>query len=222
VLVLRNREGAHAVTAVGFQARGRPKHLLQSTVRLRSARTTKLYIHDDRLGPYARAFLLPIPKTQQFNDALALQIEFPPGTREAWLIDSALIPVYPKLRLPFRSLLTLADLLSDLMEFVAGKAASKLSVEFLYRRGGTYLNELRTRRGDSASLREVVLPRWCGILRWYIKSKPIAEFVYDTTDILRDERRLGRDLIRAVTCLQPRYAGSLGNIATFFDVPCLT
>lgn len=220
VLALQNREGGHAVTAVGFQVRGRPKHLLQSTIRLRSARTTKIYIHDDSLGPYARAFLVPIPKTKEFDEALALEIERA-SQREAWIIDSALIPVYPKLRLPFRSLLTLANLLSDLMEFVAGKAASKLSVEFFYRRGGTYLNELRTRRGDGVPLRDVVLPRWCGIIRWYIEGAPVAEFVYDTTDILRDENRLGRDLIRTVACLHPRYAVSIGNIATFFDVPCL-
>jgi hypothetical protein len=226
VLALRNRDGGHAVTAVGFQAQGRPKHLLQSSVSLRSARTTKLYIHDDRLGPYARAFLVPIPKTQQFDEALALQIEIRSResgstVREAWLIDSALIPVYSKLRLPFRSLLTLAQLHSDLLEFLVGDAATKLSVDFLYKRGGTYLNELRMRRGTARPLREVVLPRWCGIVRWYLGSRPLADFVYDTTDILRDEARGGRDLLRAVVCHLRRFDGRIRNIGTFFRVPAL-
>ncbi|MBS2013567.1 MAG: hypothetical protein JST00_11805 [Deltaproteobacteria bacterium] len=224
VLALQNGEGGHAVTAVGFQARGRPKHLLQSSVRLRSASTTKLYVHDDRLGPYARAFLVPIPKTKEFKEALALQIELRhngKATREAWLIDSALIPVYPKLRLPFRSLLTLVELHAGLMEAIVGNKAPKLSVEFIYKRGGTYLSTLRIPRGAARALREVVLPRWCGIVRWYLGARPLADFVYDTTDILRDEARVGRDLIRATVSHQKRFDASIKGIANFFQVPSL-
>ena len=66
-----------------------------------------------------------------------------------WLIDSALVPVYPKLRLPFRSL-TLAELHSDLMEHVVGETdAPRLSVRVVYKRGGAYLSDLHVRGGDA-------------------------------------------------------------------------
>lgn len=225
VLALRNKQGGHAVTAVGFQTKGRAQHLLQGSVNLRSARTVKLYIHDDRLGPYARALLVPIPKSKKFREGLALSIEFrvngKQSERETWLVDSALVPVYPKLRLPFRSLLTLAELHSDLMENMVGTDARRLSVEFLYKRGGAYLSGLRIKRGSGGALREIVLPRWCGIVRWYLGERPLADFVYDTTDILRDEARLGRDLIRAVVAHSAGFDKSIANIATFFGVPSL-
>src|SRR5205823_1832852 len=68
VLGLRRGGGeGHAVTAAGFQSGDQPSPVLQSSVQLRSALIKKLYIHDDRLGPYARAHLIAVPKTNR-ND----------------------------------------------------------------------------------------------------------------------------------------------------------
>src|SRR5712692_86279 len=60
--LLRQGEG-HAVTAVGFQMGTKASRLLQMSVPVRSAFIQKLYVHDDRLGPYARAHILMMPKT---------------------------------------------------------------------------------------------------------------------------------------------------------------
>ena len=236
VLVLQGSEGQHAVTAVGFKTEGVLSPRLQTSVPVRSARIKKIYIHDDRLGPYARSFLRPLPRTEEFGECLLLAIEkerdeeTPDGAAaqpdpedvEDWVLETAIVPVYPKLRLPARSLITLAELCGDLIEDLVGSEnALSLGVEFYYERAGTYLSRLSGRVGPGAAdfLRRVALPRWCGIVRWFVGNSPLAEFVYDTTDILRDEQRLGAELIRAIVCLDPRYRLKVARIAEFFAVP---
>jgi hypothetical protein len=233
VLGLEDPEGQHAVTAVGFQTDNTSHRLLESSIPVRSARIKKLYIHDDRLGPYARAFVMPRPRQNDFEDSLFLQIETErdnsvakpdPADLEEWLIESAIVPVYPKLRLSVSSLITLGELLADLMEQVVGtQNAAGLSVEFQYERGGTYLARLNSKvfAPSAAFLREIALSRWCGIVRWFLRDGAVAEFVYDTTDILRDVQRMGGELLSAVVCIDPRFRQALSNTAAVFNVPFL-
>ncbi len=66
VLALRPGGGGHAVTAVGFQMSEASIPRSRATVPVRSAGLTKkLYVHDDRLGPYARAMNRTVLVQQQ-------------------------------------------------------------------------------------------------------------------------------------------------------------
>ena len=231
VLLLRRRddgqEVGHAVAAVGFLTGSVTDPLLDSTVNLRSARLTKLYVHDDRLGPYARAFLKPMPATTAWKESLVLRIEVDrgdPSTKvEDWAILAAVVPVYPKLRLSVRNLLSLAEATAEPLEGSLGSTrARRLSAEFFYQRSGEYLCRL----GGSvdpvtavAGLMEVALPRWCGVVRWYLDETPLVDFVYDSTDILRDPSDDGRDLVRAVACLHRPFGPIADQFAKHYDVP---
>lgn len=225
VLALRNATGGHAVTAVGFQMDKTPKPELSATIPLRSAFIEKIYIHDDRIGPYARSFLRPVPVSKMFpGGGLVLELETDresSTTKEKWLIDSALVPIYPKLRLPVRSLLKLAELLFDVMEdMVRPDEATKLSAEVYFERSGTYLSKIdgRTANDIAAFLRTVSLSRWCGVVRWFLRDEPLVEFVYDTTDVLRARAR-GTELLRAVVPLSQSYRQELADIAHYYGVP---
>jgi hypothetical protein len=206
LLGLRQHGVGHAVTAVGFEAGPAPHPVLQGSIPARSAYVTKLYVHDDRLGPYARAHLLPRPATRDVPESLILGIDWPSGRPEPWLVESAIAPVYPKMRLSVRSLITLAEMFCGIMEQLVGaKGKAALTVEFLYQRSGEYLASLsgRTPRvGSSPFLFGVVLPRWCAIMKWYVAGQPLSEFVFDTTDILRSGDRTRLRLLKAVASMR--------------------
>jgi len=235
VLVLGRKDGYHAVTALGFQYAGDgPAPELMTSIPARSARINKLYIHDDGVGPYARSFLVARPRTKKNRDALLLGIEEKrpdvktpgdpdPKDLKLWWIDSAIVPVYPKLRLSAGSLITLADLVGDAMEEVVGSLAPKLSVEMFYERAGSFLSRLGHVAGADIStfVRRIALSRWCGIVRWFVDEIPLAEFVYDTTDILRDTHRHGAELIRVVVCLHAAYRPHLEKVATALETVCV-
>jgi hypothetical protein len=146
-----------------------------------------------------------------------------PKDLKLWWIDSAIVPVYPKLRLSARSLITLADLVGDAMEEVVGSMASKLNVEMFYERAGSFLSRLGDVAGADINgfMRRIALSRWCGIVRWFLDERPLAEFVYDTTDILRDTHRHGAELIRAVVCLDASYRPHLNEVAAALETTCV-
>jgi hypothetical protein len=224
---LDEQDVGHAVTAVGFRSAPMANPLLHSTVQLRSARMTKLYIHDDRIGPYARAFLRPASGNAAWKESLVLDVEVDRSKKTAvvenWVTLAALIPVYPKMRLSVRSLLSLAEAMAKPMEGAVGaQRAQRLSVEVFYRRSGEYVRRLGglVDPTDAASaFSEVAFPRWCGIVRWYMDDAPLIDFVYDSTDILRNVADRGRDLLRAVTCLHRPFVPVADQFAKYFDVP---
>src|SRR6266699_1192837 len=202
VIGLRGADEGHAVAAVGFQVDNTAHPLLEASVPVSSACLKKLYVHDDRLGPYARAFLDPFSHPQ-FGEGLLFKIE-----NETWLVDSALAPAYPKLRLPVRSLIVLADLANDVIEKIVGpQAAPDVTVEFCYQRSGDYLSKLAGRGlgAECASfLRCIALSRWCAVIRWYLGEEILVDFIYDTTDILRGRPSLKADLLHGLVCMTPR------------------
>jgi len=221
------QEVGHAVAAVGFTTQKAADPLLDSTVRLRSSRIEKVYVHDDRLGPYARSFLKAVPPTEAWRESLVLRIETDRDKAsspvEDWVVAAAIVPVYPKLRLSVRNLLSLAEALARPLEGVLGSVrAQRLSVEFFYRRSGDYLQTvggLVDPEAAAKGLMDVALPRWCGVVRWYLDTTPLVDFVYDSTDILRDPGDDGRDLLRVVTCLYPPFAPVANQFARYYGVP---
>lgn len=228
VLALRGDGGGHAVTAVGFQMSESEHPGLQTTVPVRSAALTKLYVHDDRLGPYARAKIEPYSYSNKEEEVsfegLRFEIEFDGVGAESWLIDTAIAPVYPKLRLTVASLIMLAEFKARLVEKMVGpKKAPALRVDFRYERAGDFLTRLAGRAIDPKTaatfVREVALSRWCALIRWYLGDDELVELVYDTTDVVRDVRVEARELLRGVVCLNKRYAGSIATIGTTLKVP---
>jgi hypothetical protein len=101
--------------------------------------------------------------------------------------------------------------------------AADLTVEFLYKRSGEYLLGLsaRTKSAGAKFIRKLVLPRWCALIKWYLGDAAIAEFIYDTTDIVRSSENPNRELLRGIVCLDPELADDLKLLACAWKVPCL-
>jgi hypothetical protein len=222
VILLRGSGIAHAVTAAGFQMSPSQHPSLQASVPVRSARMTKLYVHDDRLGPYARAFLEPFAHPAA-GEGLIFETDFE-GAAERWIVDTAFAPVYPKLRLPVQSLIQLAEHKAGLVELAVGaQLAPKLSVDFRYQRAGEYVARLAGRGADpetaSTFVRTVALSRWCAVERWYLGEEEVFEFLYDTTDIVRDVRTQSRELLGGLVCLSQRFRRNAATIAATLGVP---
>lgn len=249
-------EERHAVTAVGFQMHHEADPRLLTTLPVQSAFMRKLYVHDDGLGPYARAFLRAMPTTRKVNgsasddaeapadatastpalpDILLLDVErrrsigqdddawTPSGDLDQWVVGCALAPVYPKLRLSARCMMKLGESLAEALESIVGTRAPELTVDFRYKRSGSYVGGVGSRRKDELGsfLRAVALPRWCGIVRWYLAGHPLVDFIYDTTDIVRPADVPGRDLLRAIVSHDRSYRAAFANFAKGFSVPVL-
>jgi len=202
ILALDLPEGGHAVTAVGF-AKGKKKSfppLNSFGAEMLNGGFSKIYVHDDRFGPYCRAELSvvdpqrdPQHLTQQPSRYLAIEIDGRPRGK----VRGAISPLYPKLRTTAREMYEAAiEIEPSLSQYIYGD----LSVDVFFARSGEYQAELL----DHADLDEdvladfqiqVALSRYIGVTRWYVDGEPLADGLWDTTDRMRRETRAADALL---------------------------
>ncbi|TVQ95980.1 MAG: hypothetical protein EA398_16625 [Deltaproteobacteria bacterium] len=188
ILAIQNGLAGHAVTAVGYRAAG-PAHLnLQGRRQtFRHGQIERLYIQDDRLGPYARA---TTPKVQ---GELGLEIPFRYQggmvNPETSVIRHVIVPQYPKLRATARDLIRASSALYPLFEEQARNQGQDLEVDARFARSGEILQELRscTVRPDRFAhfLSEVRLSRYVGVLKLYLGGRDCLTVLLDATDMFR-------------------------------------
>ena len=224
VLSLADADGGHAVTAVGFLAGSESLPALESAVPTRSSYLCKLYVHDDRLGPYARARVVVAPETEANLATLLLVVDWPnTDNPEVWLVTHALAPLYPKIQLPVRDLIGIAYELGWVLEAIVAEDAPSLQVDLKYERSGEYLGHLSGTLGTPGAefLRQVLLPRWCAVVRWYVGNTRFADFVFDTTEVRGQFGTGARDLLRGIVCYSQQYRAGLRVVADWFNAPFL-
>ncbi|MEZ6183466.1 MAG: hypothetical protein R3F62_00465 [Planctomycetota bacterium] len=165
----------------------------------------RIYVHDDRLGPYARARLVEVDPV-----TLEIEIEFPDNTVEKTELDIGLAPLYAKARLTGSQLLEAAGLLypwvNNYLEQVLGE--ERRGLELFFERSGNYLASLYARRLDAERMErfmgKVSLSRYVGIVRICSESGvELLDLVLDTTDILREDPFDPLVPILAVVALDP-------------------
>ena len=193
---------AHAVTAVGYRL-GSPRPELAFELPTRSMRIDQLYVHDDRLGPYARAGLELRPR-----EGLFLDIERDEGQQEEpLLIRLAIVPVYPKLRVSAEDISAMASRFAELVWELTGDLQA--SCEMFFVRAGSYLEDLvGLKAGFDTHLpaerltwfmRCAAFSRWVCITRWWSRDdRPLVDFIYDTTDVVRVPHRVDSQLLGMV------------------------
>jgi hypothetical protein len=223
VMILRGGSTAHAVTAVGFQLSGSDHSGLETSVPTRSRQLHKIYVHDDRIGPYARATVTPYRvinvDTLPDMEGLRFEIEGKRGVLEHWLVETIVAPVYPKVRLSIASLLGVATAIQPLIETAVGEDAFDLSVDFRFVRSGDYLAGLTRKVAPSAGAdlaARVAMSRWCAVIRWSVRDEALVEFVYDTTDILRGN---GEHQLLAIVVLDRRMRSEFYGLAERVGAP---
>lgn len=219
--VLHVSEGdgnGHAITAVGF----RSKHPNEDPADLRFAVTqshsivtegmSRLYVHDDRFGPYARMKWVASTISQTAEDASndgarcpsdrepqhkLPRLQFSPGENgfehlcSPMKIWDALVPLYPKLRLSATDLIEFSGTYVPLLKFLAGQDRREaLRLRFWFVQGGTYLSALLSKgtlEGKRASrfLSVALLPRYIGVIEAWVGTDWICDILLDSTDIRR-------------------------------------
>lgn len=189
----------HAVTVVGYRKTTGPGLRLDQApeVRLVNSTQSQIYLHDDRLGPYARATI-----DTDGTPAPTLRIEFPDGAVDESVVECALVPLYPKLRSNARELWLRAVELLPTMQHELLQTGEELGFELFFERSGTYMRKLHSLQPDSDRLfrflSTAALSRYVGVVRWYVNGEPVLDSLWDTTDTMREETLGAEHLIGLV------------------------
>lgn len=224
ILGIKNRKGAHAVTIVGF----RKDYSIKGNFSIdglnlvsHNLQYKELYIHDDRMGPYARSFLKKKQSCLLSNSqSLVLSIEWATGETEDWDVAIGIVPLYKKIR---TSAAELYDAMLNIAPFLDSVIEGSVSVEIFFVKCGEYLKTLFCKNLEPQRLMEflmnVDLSRYIGIVRWYSNDVPIIDLVWDTTDTLRAETKFKNGLL-AVVALDRAAIEVVEFISNRLGVPC--
>lgn len=187
-----NSDVAHAVTLVGCKEDDsiiRYRESGWSSFSLNSRGLSRLYIHDDRLGPYARA-------EWEFCKDGFIRLKFLPGEagyedfcQEA-LVEAAMVPLYPKIRLSAQDLVGFAgELLPMFREIVGSASRGQLNIDLRFCLAGECLEFLYKSHIPSmrfaAFARQAVLSRYVGLITYFVEDKVVAYIICDSTDMHR-------------------------------------
>lgn len=187
----------HALVLAGYRAAAAAQPLayrISETRYLRTEDIEKVYVHDDRLGPYARMIWF----AQSDGKMPRLRYE-PYGPHfldfdEDMLVWSAIVPLYRKLRLTAEDLVRSACELIPAVSVVT-RTRDNLFTDLRFSLGGLYLSEMLV--GDLAPTRKLILlkstrlPRYVGIIRFRRDDEWLLDVVCDTTDIYRETPKHG-------------------------------
>jgi hypothetical protein len=182
----------HAITAVGFRPAG---VVIGALTTLPSLRTHNLeydqfYVHDDRLGPYARArWLGPTLRT---DPPLRIEIDLPGGVHEVSPVSVGIIALYPKLRTSAEELVEAFGVFEPVVKLaqqLTGRSSEQLGIELFFEKAGEYQSSLYGAGLDPTRLaafqRSAALSRYVGVARWTLEGKPFVDTVWDTRDRIR-------------------------------------
>lgn len=160
---------------------------------LRSKGISRIYVHDDRFGPYLRMQLAP-PSTAGHEPRLVRvpQRAPDPAGGAGGQIWYAMFPLYPKLRMTARELIGVGvETLPMVRHLLNADERERLNADIFFAHGSTYQRELmrlgvEDPRRVERFVSEVALSRYVGVVRFQLDDRALVDIVCDTTDIQRE------------------------------------
>ncbi|AJP42402.1 hypothetical protein EP12_00405 [Alteromonas australica] len=178
-------KGDHLISILGYQAEDKHEGLANG-----------LYLHDDRVGPYAKAEL---GKGKCANDAIEKDsLWFTLTTKNEQKIEkteylvpnSLIVATYHKIRIPFWYIFYTAKQFEHQLRRIVNVAKVKdkeldISIKISLKESSEIKGQLRKEENLSNSYDLLVShwPRFVWVLSFNISNKPAFDFLYDATDI---------------------------------------
>lgn len=182
----------HAVCVVGLKL-GDPQPHPIAALHFREAATAVLgvYVHDDRLGPYAGATIVSRtvgkpPESPQVRTGL--DIVWPDGTLEPaeWYVYAMVVPVPIKLRLTIARMRQLGLYVADAAGALFPQFNRAVTLSCRYRRATEYrAAAYGYGLSDAGAYRlacEAVFSRYLGVIEISSPTGPLFDVLFDTTE----------------------------------------
>ncbi len=186
------RDETHAVTVVGYRENDSIIEYREdggTSFSLNSRGLCRLYVHDDRLGPYARAEWRVCENGFIKLKFLPSELGYDEFCQEA-LVEAAMVPLYPKIRLSAQDLVGFAgELLPMFREIVGPNARDSLNIDLRFCLAGDcleilYLSNIPAGRFASFA-RQAMLSRYVGLITYFVANQIVAYIICDSTDMHR-------------------------------------
>ena len=176
----------HAVCCVGLRnGPPLPQSNPEYNFREASSGLRGLYIHDDRLGPYAFAGLAPLTDPESGHIRTCVSIEWPDAKPvDQWVLHAIVVPVPQKLRLTIPRLRKLGLDIAEVIGFAFKEPRTTLDCRFELSR--TYTKRIYefglSSEGLYRAICGTVLSRYIGLIEIAGPDGPMLDIVVDSTE----------------------------------------
>ena len=216
---LSTREG-HAVCAVGVKV-GPVKPQTDMNLAYRDGATALegLYLHDDRLGPYASADIYNLTDADSGSTKTALRIRWPGSEDEAdhLLLRAIVVPAPAKIRLTVARMRSLGFLIANATGVLLGRIVDlncRYDVASSYRARAFQFD--LTDDGAYLLAHALVLSRYIGLIELSDDEGPLLDVLLDSTETIANpsvlacvvRRSLDADAEEALSHLTQRLAAA--------------
>jgi hypothetical protein len=177
-------DGKHAVTITGYKLDGRKSAFPGSSFHLFSSRMSKIYAHDDQIGPFARMKFV--------EDYNKFETSWPDENYNIGNIHALpfilLIPLYSKLRIPFELILSIISKFDEILDIVNSKINFRID-EIEWEIFLSKSNQVKTEvfnsdleKEEKLKILKKSLPRYVWRAIAHLNGEKV-ELIFDTTDI---------------------------------------
>jgi hypothetical protein len=195
VLVLQSQDGGdgHAVCAVGVKL-GDVSASTDPSIHFRDNATALrgVFIHDDRLGPYAVASLdaytipLGLPDAGEIRTRIIIKWPGEPVEDKEALLRAIIVPVPPKLRLTVARMRGLGFAMAQACTMLLPAYKDLVVLDCVYRLASAYRKTAYkfglSKDGLYTLLSGIALSRYIGVIRLYCPSGPLMDLLVDATE----------------------------------------
>jgi len=190
IRVLKNGEG-HAICGVGLKIGGvQPQIDPKSSYRDAASAVQGVYVHDDRLGPYAFANVVAYTITNEQDKTMlrtGLHIKWPDEMEaELSVLDAIVVPLPTKVRLTVARMRLLGHSVADTIGKLLPQFGASTTLNCRYRLATDYKAAAKAFGLSPAGLFnltcELVLSRYIGMIEISDPDGPIVDFLLDATE----------------------------------------
>jgi len=182
------RTGGHALCSVGLKMSDQAHQTNENfAFRDSASRVVGLYVHDDRLGPYAFAKLSQYTVKRTAQVRTGVTIGWPDGQPdEEAVLEALVVPLPPKVRLTITRMRALGLSLAQATGQLMPNLEKKVAVGYRYVLAPDYRAEaLRFGLSDEGAYTlncETVLSRYLGLLEFGGPDGPLYDVLMDSTE----------------------------------------
>lgn len=183
--------GKHAVTITGYRLSPGPQRTgTGGSILLRADRMTRIYAHDDQVGPFARMVFDTVQ--EKGKSIFCLSTSFGGVATHFALAENMVIPLDKSIRIPYQTIYNAVREFDALVERLKGFTAGappfgRLEWDIYLSKVNDYKSDILTRPGLDPDLRRNILvknlPKFLWIARASVGAKPGFDLVFDSTDI---------------------------------------
>lgn len=173
----RNDLSLHAVTVAGFNQPAFTPRVRQPEIQLTSETVTKLYVHDDQWGPFAR---------MTFNTDHGIEGPWELLGRGYTNVENVLIPVFPKIRIAYDDVKNVITSIDKLLYLTITHFKMDFCWEIKLELSETYKNYIRS-SALNADVKFAFLTMSCPKYIWratcFYTDVKICDMIFDATDV---------------------------------------